>query len=144
MTTSMASYLVLQASIMGAGGEIFVFKMAEPVKIFDLAVQMIHLSGLRYPEDIAIKIIGIRPGEKNIEDLHSDNETLRSTEHEKILRIETKPFKKEIVEAKINNLCIKNESLDKLQIVGLMKNLLPEYISNNSKFELLDTRDQDS
>lgn len=141
MTLSMASHLVLRASTMGNGGEIYVFKMGEPVKILDLATHMIKLSGLVYPDDVDIKIIGLRPGEKLAEELYSKNEFLRSTGHDKIQVIETKPFKKEIIEAKINNLCIKNSKLQKLQIVGLMKNIVPEYISNNSKFELLDPKE---
>jgi FlaA1/EpsC-like NDP-sugar epimerase len=141
MTTSMARYLVLQASMMGKGGEIFVYKIGQPIMIFDLARKMIHLSGLKFPEDITINITGLRPGEKMSEELHGQKETLKPTSHEKILRIETNSLKKEIVEAKINNLCIKNDSLGKLQIVALMKNIVPEYLSSNSKFQLLDSLD---
>jgi FlaA1/EpsC-like NDP-sugar epimerase len=141
MTLSMASHLVLRASTMGNGGEIYVFKMGEPVKILDLALHMIKLSGLEYPDDVDIKLIGLRPGEKLAEELFSKNEFLKSTDHDKIQVIESRPFKKEIIEAKINNLCTKNSKLQKLQIVGLMKNIVPEYISNNSKFELLDSKE---
>ncbi|MCK5400579.1 MAG: polysaccharide biosynthesis protein, partial [Flavobacteriaceae bacterium] len=130
--------LVLQASAMGNGGEIFVFKMGKPIKIYDIAVHIIRLSGLRFPEDIDIKIIGLRPGEKISEELYSENEIVAPTSHNKILMVKTKPFKQEIIEEKINNLCKKNFKSQKLEVVALMKNILPEYVSNNSKFEMLD------
>ncbi|RMZ51907.1 polysaccharide biosynthesis protein [Flavobacteriaceae bacterium PRS1] len=139
MTISTASQLVLQASTMGNGGEIFVFNMGKPIKIYDIALHIIRLSGLKFPDDIDIKIIGLRSGEKFSEELYSENEIIKSTSHDKILMIETKPFKKEIIETKINMLCKKNFKSQKLEIVAIMKNILPEYVSNNSKFELLDS-----
>ena len=139
MTLSTASQLVLQATTMGKGGEIFVFNMGKPIKIYDIALQMISLSGLKFPEDIEIKITGLRPGEKISEELFSENEIIETTAHYKILMVISKPFKMEIIEEKINNLCKKNSKSQKLEIVVLMKNILPEYVSNNSKFELLDS-----
>lgn len=139
MTISTASQLVLQASALGNGGEIFVFNMGKPIKIYDIAIQMITLSGLNFPDDIDIKIIGLRPGEKIAEELYSDNEAIESTFHDRILMIKTKLFKKEIIEEKINILCKKNSKSQKLEVVAIMKNILPEYVSNNSKFELLDS-----
>ena len=139
MTISTASQLVLQASALGNGGEIFVFNMGKPIKIYDIALQMITLSGLNFPDDIDIKIIGLRPGEKIAEELYSDNEAIESTFHDRILMIKTKLFKKEIIEEKINILCKKNSKSQKLEVVAIMKNILPEYVSNNSKFELLDS-----
>ena len=139
MTISTASQLVLQASTMGNGGEIFVFNMGKPIKIYDIATQMIFLSGLKFPNDIDIKITGLRPGEKISEELHSKNETITPTSHKKIFMVKTKLFKMQIIEEKINNLCVKNSKSQKLEVVALMKNILPEYVSNNSKFELLDS-----
>jgi len=139
MTIVSASKLVLQASTMGKGGEIFVFNMGKPIRIYDIALQMIRLSGLRFPGEINIKIIGLRPGEKLSEELYSEKEILEPTDYDKIMTVKTKPFKMEIIEEKINNLCAKNAKSQKLQIVALMKNILPEYVSNNSKFELLDS-----
>lgn len=139
MTISTASQLVLQASALGNGGEIFVFNMGKPIKIYDIALQMITLSDLNFPDDIDIKIIGLRPGEKIAEELYSINEAIESTFHDRILMIKTKLFKKEIIEEKINILCKKNSKSQKLEVVAIMKNILPEYVSNNSKFELLDS-----
>lgn len=139
MTLSTASQLVLQATSMGKGGEIFVFNMGKPIKIYDIALQMISLSGLKFSDDIEIKITDLRPGEKISEELFSENETIETTAHNKILMVRSKPFKMEIIEEKINNLCKKNSKSQKLEIVALMKNILPEYVSNNSKFELLDS-----
>ena len=83
MTIPEACQLVLEAAAMGNGGEIFVFDMGEPIEIFNLATNMIILSGLRYPEDIDIKITGLRPGEKIFEELLADGENTKKTYHEK-------------------------------------------------------------
>jgi FlaA1/EpsC-like NDP-sugar epimerase len=84
MTIPEASQLVLQASTMGGGGEIFVLDMGKPVKILDLARDLILLSGLRPDEDIRIEFTGIRPGEKLYEELQTFAESTRPTRHEKI------------------------------------------------------------
>ena len=89
MTIPEASQLVLEAAVMGEGGEIFIFDMGKSVKIFDLAKNMIKLSGLRYPEDIDIKITGLRPGEKLYEELLTNEENTIPTYHEKILIAKT-------------------------------------------------------
>jgi FlaA1/EpsC-like NDP-sugar epimerase len=86
MTIPEASNLVLEAGIMGNGGEIFVFDMGKPVKIIDLAKKMIELSGMRYGKDINIVFQGLRPGEKMFEELFKDSENLVSTHHPKILK----------------------------------------------------------
>lgn len=140
MSLSTASQLVLQASTIGNGGEIFVFNMGKPIKIYDIAIKLIQLSGLKFPEEIDIKISGLRPGEKMDEELYSKNETIDYTAHNNIMIVKSKPFKKEIIEAKINYLCKKNTKSQKLEVVALMKNILPEFVSNNSKFELLDSK----
>lgn len=140
MTISEACQLVLEAATMGNGGEIFVFDMGESVKIFDLAKNMIILSGLRYPEDIDIKITGLRPGEKIYEELLADGENTRPTYHEKIMIAKTKPLDIDLITEKIANLCLVNSKVQNLEVVSLIKQILPEYISNNSKFEVLDSR----
>ena len=139
MTISEASQLVLEAATMGNGGEIFVFDMGKSVRIFDLAKNMIFLSGLKYPEDINIKITGLRPGEKIYEELLADGENTVSTYHEKIMIAKTKSFDIIEIEAKINNLCAITSKAQNLEIVALIKEILPEYISNNSKYEVLDS-----
>jgi len=140
MTISEACQLVLEAATMGNGGEIFVFDMGESVKIFDLAKNMIILSGLRYPEDIDIKITGLRPGEKIYEELLADGENTRPTYHEKIMIAKTKPLDINVISEKIANLCLVNSKVQNLEVVSLIKQVLPEYISNNSKFEVLDSK----
>ena len=92
MTIPEACQLVLEAAAMGNGGEIFVFDMGEPIKIFNLATNMIVLSGLRYPEDIDIKITGLRPGEKIYEELLADGENTKKTYHEKIMHCKIKAY----------------------------------------------------
>ena len=139
MTIPEACQLVLEAAAMGNGGEIFVFDMGESVKIFDLAKNMITLSGLRYPEDIDIKITGLRPGEKIYEELLADGENTKKTYHDKIMIAKTKPFNIKAIEHKIHNLCAVSTNTQSLEIVSLIKSILPEYISNNSKFEVLDS-----
>lgn len=139
MTIPEACQLVLEAATMGNGGEIFVFDMGKSVKIFDLAKNMIILSGLRYPEDIEIKITGLRPGEKIYEELLADGENTVNTYNEKIMIARTKPFDIKKIESTIINLCKVNSETSNLEIVSIIKELVPEYISKNSKFEVLDT-----
>jgi len=139
MTIPEASQLVLEAASMGEGGEIFVFDMGKPVPIVDLARKMIRLSGFVPNVDIEIKYTGLRPGEKLYEELLSDAENTLPTHNEKILI------------AKIRSSSVVNidESLNKLftfaampeksnEMVMIMKELVPEFISNNSIFESLD------
>nr|WP_321223486.1 nucleoside-diphosphate sugar epimerase/dehydratase [uncultured Psychroserpens sp.] len=140
MTISEACQLVLEAATMGNGGEIFVFDMGESVKIFDLAKNMIILSGLRYPEDIDIKFTGLRPGEKIYEELLADGENTRPTYHEKIMIARTKQIDILTISDKISNLCAANSKSQNLEIVALIKEIIPEYISNNSKYEVLDSK----
>jgi FlaA1/EpsC-like NDP-sugar epimerase len=100
---------------------------------------MIVLSGLRYPEDIDIKITGLRPGEKIYEELLADGENTVNTYNEKIMIARTKPFDIKKIESTIINLCKINSETSNLEIVSIIKELVPEYISKNSKFEVLDT-----
>ncbi len=142
MTISEACQLVLEAATMGNGGEIFVFDMGKSVKIYDLAINMIILSGLRFPEDIDIKITGLRPGEKIYEELLADGENTRPTYHEKIMIARTKKLDAAEIEDKVENLCAINTKMQNLEIVSILKNIIPEYRSNNSTFEVLDAKNK--
>ncbi|MFK7833409.1 MAG: polysaccharide biosynthesis protein [Winogradskyella sp.] len=140
MTIPEACQLVIEAAAMGNGGEIFVFDMGEPIKIFNLATNMIILSGLRYPEDIDIKITGLRPGEKIYEELLADGENTKKTYHEKIMIAKSRHVDIDFVEKQINTLTDINSLTQPLEIVSSIKQLIPEYISNNSTYEVLDTK----
>ncbi|MDR0792458.1 MAG: polysaccharide biosynthesis protein [Chitinophagaceae bacterium] len=142
MTIPEACQLVLEAGAMGNGGEVFVFDMGEQIKIFDLALKMIHLSGLRYPKDIDIEITGLRPGEKIYEELLADSETTLPTHHKKIMiaRVSAPP---EDFNEQINNLINNSFDAESRQernnsIVQKIKDILPEYLSQNSIFTMLD------
>lgn len=137
MTIPEASQLVLEAGAMGDGGEIFIFDMGESVKIFDLAKNMIRLSGLRYPEDIDIKVSGLRPGEKLYEELLANGENTLPTYHKKILISKVRELDYADIRSKIEKLCISNMFLDG-DTVPMMKKIVPEFISNNSEFCKLD------
>ena len=138
MTIPEACQLVLEAFIIGDGGEIFVFDMGESVKIIDLAKKMIQLSGLELNKDISIKITGLRPGEKLYEELLADEENTKPTHHPKILIANTRENPVDLsdkIEALINLFDQQNNE----KIVQKMKDLVPEFISQNSTFEKLDT-----
>ena len=139
MTIPEAAQLVLEAGTMGKGGEIFIFDMGESVKIYDLAKNMIKLSGLKFPEDIDIKITGLRPGEKLYEELLANGENTLSTYHKKILISKTRELDYAKVKNEIEDLCIANRFQNN-NIVLKMKSLIPEYKSNNSDYEKFDTR----
>jgi len=139
MTIPEASQLVLEAAVMGQGGEIFIFDMGKSVKIYDLAKNMIKLSGLRYPEDIDIKITGLRPGEKLYEELLANGENTLPTYHKKILIGKVKELDYSFVKSKIDELCVSNMFFDG-KTMRLMKEIVPEYVSNNSEFSKLDAK----
>ncbi len=138
MTIPEACQLVLEAGIMGKGGEIFVFDMGTPMKIFDLALNMIQLSNLKYPEDINIEITGLRPGEKIYEELLGDGESTIPTHHSKIMIAKVKEMDEMEIQQKINDLCAANRELDFEKTVSKMKEIVPEFISNNSIYEKFD------
>ena len=138
MTIPEACQLVLEAGIMGKGGEIYVFDMGESVKIYEVAIKMIQLSGLNFPEDIDIKISGLRPGEKLYEELLANDENTLPTYHDKIMIAKVAEFNKADVKEKIEGICTANSQVDNLEIVSLLKKLVPEYRSNNSIYEKLD------
>ena len=137
MTIPEACQLVLEAGVMGNGGEIFVFDMGESVRIFDLAKKMIHLSGLNYPNDIDIKISGLRPGEKLFEELLTNEENTIPTYNKKILIAKTHNLNYKEIKNKIEDLISLDEE-SPIAIVTRLKAIIPEYISNNSEFEALD------
>jgi FlaA1/EpsC-like NDP-sugar epimerase len=134
MTIPEACQLVLEAGFMGKGGEIFVFDMGKPVKIADLASQMIRLSGLVPGKDIEIVYSGLRPGEKLYEELLTDKELSKPTHHPKIkiAQVETKDNAEIVVriEALLNNLY----SFSKNEVVNYCRLLVPEYKSTNEKY----------
>ena len=130
-----ACRLVLEAGVKGNGGEIFVFDMGAPVKIADLAKRMIKLSGAK---DIEIKYTGLRPGEKLYEEVLSTEETTIPSFHDKIRIAKVKQYDYAIVNKQIIEMGDKCDSLSDIDIVRMMKHIVPEYISKNSVFEVLD------
>ena len=139
MTIPEACQLVLEAGSMGEGGEIFVFDMGESVKIIDLAKKMIKLSGLEIGKDIEIKITGLRPGEKLYEELLAAEENTLPTHHPQILKAKIRSEKADVI-LQIDQLIGLFERQQNDNIVSKMKQIVPEYISNNSEFELLDKK----
>ena len=138
MTIPEACELVLQAGTMGKGGEIFVFDMGEPVKIKDLAIKMIKLSGFEPEIDIKLKYTGLRPGEKLYEELLSDGTKNLPTPHEKIMVSMDPHMEFEEIESLANKITKAALRRDKIEVVKLLKKMVPEFISNNSVFEKLD------
>lgn len=139
MTIPEACQLVMEAAIMGKGGEIFVFDMGQPVKIIDLARKMIRLSGLQPDEDIEICFTGLRPGEKLYEELLCNAENTLPTYNNKIMIAQTCTHDYEGVKRIIGEIIqMADEMEPEFKVVTLMKMLVPEYISNNSPFELID------
>ena len=138
MTIPEACQLVLEAGNMGSGGEIFVFDMGESVKIYDLALKMIKLSGLQVGKDIEIKITGLRPGEKLYEELLASEENTMPTHHNQILKAEVRGYEFSEVSQKIQALIDKFEDQNNVEIVRTMKEIVPEFKSNNSVYAKLD------
>jgi FlaA1/EpsC-like NDP-sugar epimerase len=138
MTIPESCQLVLEAGVMGNGGEIYVFDMGEPVKIIDLAKKMIQLSGMKLDEDIKIVYSGLREGEKLYEELLNDSETVKITHHPKIKIAQVAPSSYHKIEGQIDlflDLINKGSEND---LVRHLKVIVPEYISNSSRFEVLD------
>jgi FlaA1/EpsC-like NDP-sugar epimerase len=137
MTIPEACQLVLEAGVIGNGGEIFVFDMGKSVKIVELAKNMIRLSGLELGKDIEIQYTGLRPGEKLYEELLNKAEDTIPTHNPKILKalertnndqtlITIQELQRELIKA------------DAMTLVGLLKKIVPEFISNNSQYSILD------
>jgi FlaA1/EpsC-like NDP-sugar epimerase len=138
MTISEASRLVLEAGIMGRGGEIFIFDMGKPIKIVDLARKMIKLSGLEPGKDIDIAFIGLRDGEKLYEELLNNNENTIPTHHTKILKAKVQEYDYPYVQSMVNLFEDLVTDKNELKMVALMKEIVPEFKSNYSRFEVLD------
>ncbi len=138
MTIPEACQLVLEAGAMGKGGEIFIFDMGKPVKIVDLARKMIQLSGLTLDKDIAIVYTGLRPGEKLFEELLNNNENVTPTHHSQIMIARVREYDYAVISAEIAELVLLFDKQDNTVIVSKMKQIVPEYKSNNSVYEKLD------
>ncbi len=138
MTIPEACDLVLQAGSMGKGGEIFVFDMGQPVKILDLATRMIKLSGLDPDIDIKIVYTGLRPGEKLYEELLSDDATTLPTHHEKILISKDPDMAFESIDVFCTRIIKAALRREKTEVVQILKEIVPEFKSNNSIYEVLD------
>ncbi|MCW3084220.1 MAG: polysaccharide biosynthesis protein [Bacteroidetes bacterium] len=138
MTIPEACQLVLEAGAMGKGGEIFLFDMGESVKIVDLAKKMIKLSGLALDKDIRIIYTGLRPGEKLYEELLADQENTVPTHHKQIMIANIKENDAAFINTEITGLIGLFDKQDNTAIVKKMKELVPEFKSNNSVYEVLD------
>jgi FlaA1/EpsC-like NDP-sugar epimerase len=138
MTIPEACQLVLEAAAMGKGGEIFIFDMGEPVKIIDLAKKMILLAGLVPHQDIEIKIVGLRPGEKLFEELLNDTSKTIATYHDKITIAEDICKDYSILSKYIDELIVLATTSDSNALVLKMKCIIPEFISMNSEYNKLD------
>jgi FlaA1/EpsC-like NDP-sugar epimerase len=138
MTIPEACQLVLQAGTMGNGGEVFIFDMGSPVKIIDLAEKMIKLSGFIPYKDINIEIIGLRPGEKLYEELLNDSSTTLPTHHPKIMIAKEKLQDFEDVRRKVKRIIKAATRLEEKEVVKMLKEIVPEFKSQNSLFETLD------
>ena len=140
MTIPEACQLVLEAGIMGKGGEIYIFDMGKPVKIIDLAHKMIKLAGFTPGKEIKIDIVGLRPGEKLYEELLNDTSKTLPTHHEKIMIAQEESDDFNILSVLIDDLIVTCDSFTSNDIVLKMKNIVPEFISMNSVFEDLDSQ----
>lgn len=139
MTIPEACQLVLEAGAMGSGGEIYIFDMGNPVKIIDLAKKMIRLAGFVPDKDIAIKVVGLRPGEKLYEELLNDNAKTLATHHNKIMiAIEEGEKNFDVLKKEIDELLNTIEHIKVEEAVVIMKKIVPEFKSMNSVFEALD------
>jgi FlaA1/EpsC-like NDP-sugar epimerase len=140
MTIPEACLLVIEAGVMGQGGEIFIFDMGKPVKIADLARKVIKLAGKEPDVDIKIIFTGLRPGEKLFEELLNSTENALPTYHEKILIANVPQYDFEIVEKKVDKLIKCARQHYTLETVYLMKDIVPEFISNNVSYEKINVQ----
>ena len=134
MTIPEACQLVINAGVMGNGGEIFIFDMGKPIRVYDLALKMVQLSGLTLNKDIQIKITGLRLGEKLYEELLADEENSIKTPHKKIMIAKVKTYEYEKVNIMIDKLIEeRNESVE--TIITKLKEIVPEFESKNPAFQ---------
>lgn len=137
MTIPEACRLVLEAGSMGNGGEIYIFDMGKPVRIVDLAKRMISLSGRT---DVKIEFTGLRHGEKLYEELLNVKELTKPTYHEKIMIATVREYDYDEVNERIQKLIDVSYTYDQMKIVAAMKDIIPEFVSKNSCFEVLDKK----
>lgn len=142
MTIPEACQLVLEASSLGEGGEIFLFDMGKSIKIVDLAKKMIKLSGLTLGKDIQLVYTGLRPGEKLYEELLSNEENTKPTHHPQILIAKTRNYSFSLIKEQIYDLSALLSLHNNDAIIMSMKRIVPEYISKNSIYERLDKRQE--
>ena len=133
---------MIEAGALGRGGEVFVFDMGNPVKIVDLAKNMIIQKGLKVGIDINIEYTGLRPGEKLFEELLIESEELLKTHNELIFITKKDVVGKDLSKLIDNLIDLAFNSFDHFKVVSLMKKIVPEYVSNHSKFQSLDNNDK--
>lgn len=138
MTIPEACQLVLEAGAMGEGGEVFIFDMGESVKIIDLAKKMVKLSGLVLGRDIQINFTGLRPGEKLYEELLNNKENTVLTHHPQIMIAKVHEYEASVIFKQIDDLLEALPKHKNFKLVSLMKEIVPEFESQNSIFEELD------
>lgn len=138
MTIPEACSLVLEAGCMGHGGEIYIFDMGKPIKIYDLACRMISLAGLRVGQDIEIVETGLRPGEKLYEELLNDKERTMATHHRKIMVAKVETYRYEDVVRRLEKLFTLINGGDVRELILELKHIIPEYKSQNSRWAELD------
>lgn len=138
MTIPEACNLVLEAGAMGKGGEIFVFDMGRSVKIIDLAEKMIKLSGLELGKDIEIQVSGLRHGEKLYEELLNNKENTLPTHHNKIMIAKVPHYDYGEIAKKLEDLSVLLVQEDEMKTVAKLKEIVPEFVSQNSIFSVLD------
>lgn len=141
MTIPEACRLVLEAGSMGNGGEIYVFDMGKPVKIADLAKTMIRLSGKK---DVTIEYTGLRHGEKLYEELLNVKELTKPTSHEKVMIANVREYDYDYVKTEIDDLINVSLTYDNMKIVAKMKQIVPEFVSQNSAYEVLDKKNDET
>ena len=144
MTIPEACSLVLEAGCMGDGGEIFIFDMGKPIRIYDLATRMISLAGLRPGRDIEIVESGLRPGEKLFEELLNDHEMTTATRHKKIMIAKVRVYNYDEVCSRLDKLRIYAENGNAHDVVAQMKRIVPEFKSRNSQWEPIDSEISDN
>jgi FlaA1/EpsC-like NDP-sugar epimerase len=138
MTIPEACRLVLEAGVMGEGGEVFLFDMGMPVRIYDLARKMVKLSGLEEGKDIDIVFTGLREGEKLFEELLTNSENSVPTHHPKILKAKVNDSDFERINSYLDIMADLVLDKNELKVVALMKDIVPEYKSAVSRFQALD------
>ena len=139
MLISEACKLVLEAGTHGNGGEIFVFDMGEPVRIADLANRMILLSGAK---NVEIKYVGLREGEKLYEEVLNENENTMPSFNKKIRIAMVRNYEYAEAESHLEELLAVSEKYDDMATVAKMKEIVPEYISKHSRYEILDKHEE--